>query len=113
MFGAFKSSLTLLGGYLWKVAPRLSNPQKLRLRRRMKMVDENIEVLYQSLKKGDEKLTGHKKIDYLKFDFPKEHEMTPRDKYTTFDKKVKGYRKWVHLVPRWTKKSFRENPKYF
>lgn len=113
MFGAFRSSLTAYGGYLWKRAPRLSPPQKQRLRMRMKQVDHNIEALYQSLKPAQGELTGYKKIDYLKFVLPKEHEMTPRDKYTTFDKKVKGYRKSVHLVPKWTKISFRENPKYF
>lgn len=113
MFGAFKSSLTAYGGYLWKKAPRLSPPQKQRLRRRMQMVDHNIDVLYESLKPKDGVMTGYKKIDALKFALPKEQEMTPRDKYTTFDKKVRGYRKSVHLVPKWTKKSFRENPQYF
>lgn len=113
MFGPFKSTLVAYGGYLWKKAPRLSPPQKQRLRNRMKLVDRNIEILYQSLKPKDTVSTGYKKIDYLKFDFPKESEMVPRDKYTTFDKKVKDYRKSVHLVPKWTKKSFRENPKYF
>merc|ERR1711890_10564 len=113
MFGAFRPSATLSGGYLWKVAPRMSAPQKNRLRRRMKLVDQNIEVLYQSLKLPDQETTGFDKIDHLKFNFPKEHEMLPRDKYTTFDKKAKDYRKSVHRVPKWTKLSFRENPKYF
>lgn len=113
MFGAFKSSLTAQGGYLWKKAPRLSPPQKQRLRNRMRQVDQNIEVLYQSLKPENDVKTGYKKIDALKFSFPKEDEMSPRDKYTTFDKKARGYRKHVHLVPKWTKLSFRENPKYF
>ncbi|XBA47581.1 hypothetical protein SBP28_002054 [Candidozyma auris] len=113
MFGAFRSSLVAYGGYLWKKAPRLSQPQKQRLRRRMQLVDHNIEVLYQSLKQDNSVSTGYKKIDALKFEFPKENEMSPRDKYTTFDKKVRGYRKSVHFVPKWTKKSFRENPKYF
>lgn len=79
----------------------------------MQLVDHNIEVLYQSLKQDNSVSTGYKKIDALKFEFPKENEMLPRDKYTTFDKKVRGYRKLVHFVPKWTKKSFRENPKYF
>lgn len=113
MFGAFKSTLSLSGGYLWKVAPRMSGPQKYRLRRRMKTVDENIEVLYKSLKLDNVESTGYDKIDYLKFQFPKEHEMKPKDKYTTFDKKAKDYRKSIHRVPKWTKLSFRENPKYF
>lgn len=113
MFGAFHSTLTACGGYLWKKAPRLSIPQKARLRKRMRLVDSNIQAIYRSLKVDGERLTGYKKIDYLMFDFPKEKQMTARDKYTTFDKKAKGYRKSVHLVPKWTKKSFRENPKYF
>lgn len=80
----------------------------------MKQVDSNIEVLYQSLLKSPEgTTTGYKKIDYLKFKLPKEHEMSTKDKYTTFDKKVKGYRKSLHRVPKWTKISFRENPEYF
>ncbi|EEQ38976.1 hypothetical protein CLUG_03102 [Clavispora lusitaniae ATCC 42720] len=113
MFGVFRGTLARCGGYLWKKAPRLSPPQKQRLRNRMKLVDRNIEILYQSLKPANAKSTGFKKIDYLKFELPKEAQMSPRDKYTTFDKKSKGYRKSVHLIPKWTKKSFRENPKYF
>lgn len=112
-FGAFRSSGILSGGYLWKFAPRMSGPQKYRLRRRMKQVDENIEVLFQSLKKTDEVDTGFAKIDNLKFNFPKENELSVNDKYTTFDKKVKNYRKSLHRVPKWTKKSFRENPEHF
>lgn len=79
----------------------------------MKAVDQNIETVYQSLKPADSKYTGYAKIDYLKFQFPKEHQLSPTDKYTTFDKKVKGYRKSLHKVPKWTKLSFREFPKYF
>lgn len=117
MFGAFRSSLTLSGGYLWKKAPRLSPPQKYRLRKRMKQVDENIEQIYQGLvqhlQKPNGSPTGFKKIDHLKFVMPKESQMTPRDKYTTFHKNSKEYRKDLHLIPKWTKKSFRENPKYY
>ncbi|ABN65413.1 predicted protein [Scheffersomyces stipitis CBS 6054] len=117
MFGAFKSSPVVSGGYLWKVAPRLSGPQKYRLRNRMKQVDQNIENIYTALvahegkKQGES--TGYAKIDHLKFSMPKESEMAPRDKYTTFTKHSKTYRKDLHLVPKWTKKSFRENPKYY
>lgn len=109
--------MSLLGGYLWKKAPRLSLPQKYRLRQRMKTVDSNIEAIYQGMialqgKQAGEP-TGLSKVDFLKFDLPKEHELAPRDKYTTFDKKVKNYRKDLHLVPKWTKKTFRVFPKYF
>ncbi|EGV60798.1 hypothetical protein PSN45_001412 [Yamadazyma tenuis] len=110
MFGAFRASLTNHGGYLWKSAPRLSSPQKSRLRQRMKTVDANIEAIYQSLPKDHNGLTSYRKVDYLKFKFPKENEMSAKDKYTTFDKKAKDYRKLVFKVPKWTKKSFRENP---
>lgn len=113
MFGPFRSTLSACGGYLWKKAPRLSPPQKNRLRNRMKLVDRNIEVLYKSLKPENEVSTGYKKIDALKFTILPESEMSTRDKYTTFDKKAKGYRKSLHLVPKWTKLSFRLNPKYF
>lgn len=117
MFGAFRSTLTLSGGYLWKKAPRLSAPQKSRLRSRMKQVDSNIDVIYkgiaalQNLEPGAK--TNMKRIDRYYFDWKKEHEMTPHDKYTTFHKNGKNYRKMVHLIPKWTKKSFRENPKYY
>ncbi|OBA23129.1 mitochondrial ribosomal protein L31 [Metschnikowia bicuspidata var. bicuspidata NRRL YB-4993] len=113
MFGAFKSTLAAQGGYLWKKAPRLSMPQKSRLKQRMRLVDQNIDVLYQSLKAAGEETTNCKKIDALYFNLPREKDMVARDKYTTFDKKVKGYRKSVHLVPKWTRTTFRENPKYF
>lgn len=113
MFGAFKSSLVAQGGYLWKKAPRLSVPQKSRLKSRMRLVDRNIDVLFKSLKAANQNTTNCKKIDNLYFNLPKESEMEPKDKYTTFDKKAKGYRKSVHLVPKWTKTTFRENPKYF
>lgn len=79
----------------------------------MKLVDHNIEVLYQSLKVAGQDTTGYKKIDYLKFELPKEAEMLPRDKYSTFNRKAKDYRRSVHLEPKWTKRSFRTNPKYF
>lgn len=75
----------------------------------MKIVDENIKAIFTSLPKQNG-LTNFKKIDHLQYKFPKQHEMKPKDKYTTFDKKAKDYRKLVFKVPKWTKKSFRENP---
>ncbi|RLV95658.1 54S ribosomal protein L31 mitochondrial [Spathaspora sp. JA1] len=117
MFGAFHGSLVRCGGYLWKKAPRLSAPQKYRLRQRMRQVDENIDVIYRGLIEHQGKTvgeaTGFKKIDYLQFEMPKEKDMLPKDKYTTFNKHARNYRKKLHLVPKWTKTSFRENPKYF
>ncbi|KAL6452510.1 MRPL31 54S ribosomal protein L31 [Candida maltosa Xu316] len=105
------------GGYLWKFRPVISTSQKASLKSRMRQVDDNIKTIYEGLiqvqgkNKGES--TGYKKIDYLQFEFPKEHQMSSRDKFTTFNKNWKGYRKPIHRVPKWTKISFRENPKYF
>lgn len=48
-----------------------------------------------------------------KTDMPTEQEMLPRDKYSIFDKKVRGYRKSVHKLPKWTRVSQRLNPPGF
>lgn len=48
-----------------------------------------------------------------KTDMPTEGEMLPRDKYSIFDKKVRGYRKSVHKLPKWTRVSQRLNPPGF
>lgn len=95
----------------------MSAPQKYRLRQRMDVVDNNVDVLYQSILKlkGEQPgaPTGYKKLDRLALEMPREPEMSTKDKYTTFTKHSKTYRKDVHRVPKWTKKSFRQNPKYF
>lgn len=39
--------------------------------------------------------------------------MLPRDKYTMFDRKARGYRKGVHKLPKWTRVSQRLNPPGF
>lgn len=44
---------------------------------------------------------------------PKENEMHPRDKYTVFAPKGVNFRKSVHKVPKWTRKSLRVNPRGF
>lgn len=54
-----------------------------------------------------------KLIERWKADMPTEQEMLPRDKYSMFDKKVKGYRKGVHKLPKWTRLSQRVNPPGF
>ncbi|CAK7893394.1 54S ribosomal protein L31, mitochondrial [[Candida] anglica] len=113
MLGPFRGTLPTFGGLLWKRSWRMSPDQKSRLRKRMQVVDKNIEVLYESLKIQGQETTGHPKLDYLMHTFPKENEMSATDKYTTFNKNSKNYRKSVHHVPKWTKLSFRENPKYF
>ncbi|ODQ77895.1 hypothetical protein BABINDRAFT_177856 [Babjeviella inositovora NRRL Y-12698] len=151
MFGPFRSSLPSFGGLLWKSAYRMSRHQKYRLRRRMKVVDKNIDVLYLGLIKTGRITPGEAKdlndtaklnaevtnmsllnpvnamhepavpatsiipkaIMELKWKFPKEHEMDPKDKYTHYSKYAKNYRKSLHKFPKWTKLSLRENPKGF
>ncbi|KAK5136711.1 hypothetical protein LTR08_002364 [Meristemomyces frigidus] len=193
MFGAFKPSAPLSGGLLWKIPWRMSNPQKLRQRRRLRRVDNIVSVLDSALKRqvasaptltrtwasqpaslpteghnegqatpeelsvtaegqrllaaqADAKLDskrhgrGPKRGDLVagtedrprttltavakeqgtikllerwKAEMPTEGEMLPRDKYTMFDRKAKGYRKGVHKLPKWTRMSQRLNPPGF
>ncbi|ODV98149.1 hypothetical protein PACTADRAFT_78554 [Pachysolen tannophilus NRRL Y-2460] len=110
MFGPFRQSAVALGGLLWKRPWRMSNNQKYRLRKRMQLVDQNIENLYKGLAENN---LSCKAVDFLKNEFPKESEMLPKNKYTVFNKTSRNYRKGVHLVPKWTKKSLRENPEFF
>ncbi|KAK3649667.1 hypothetical protein LTR56_006850 [Elasticomyces elasticus] len=187
MFGAFKPSAPLSGGLLWKIPWRLSPPQKLRHRRRMRRVDNVVSILDTALKRqaatsspshsksepsspsshpshgqatpdelsvtaegrrlldatehstqdalrhgrgprqGDI-LPGTKRtplgdharnegtiklIERWKAEMPTEQEMLPRDKYSMFDRKAKGYRKGVHKLPKWTRVSQRLNPPGF
>ncbi|KAK5170564.1 uncharacterized protein LTR77_005152 [Saxophila tyrrhenica] len=51
MFGAFKPSAPLSGGLLWKIPYRLSAPQKLRHRRRLRHVDNVVSTLDNALKR--------------------------------------------------------------
>lgn len=131
MFGAFKSSNTLLSGLLWKVPWRLSAPQKRRQRQRLKNVDNVIKQLTLGLhvmRCQDKGLTYKESLNTEKMYkprseamrlinkpsfFPKEDEMPSKDKYTVFNKNEDGYRKGVHKVPKWTKISMRRNPKFF
>ena len=54
-----------------------------------------------------------KLIERWKVEMPTEQEMLPRDKYTMFDRKARGYRKGVHKLPKWTRVSQRLNPPGF
>jgi len=54
-----------------------------------------------------------KLIERWKAEMPTEQEMLPRDKYTMFDRKAKGYRKGIHKLPKWTRMSQRLNPPGF
>ena len=76
----------------------------------MQLVDSNVDVLYEGLKANQ---MSSKKVEDLKANFPKEHEMKSKDKYTVFNKHARGYRKGAHFVPKWTKLSLRENPENF
>ncbi|KAF2485113.1 mitochondrial ribosomal protein L31-domain-containing protein [Neohortaea acidophila] len=51
MFGPFKPSAPLFGGLLWKIPWRLSGPQKLRHRRRLRRVDNVVAVLDTALQR--------------------------------------------------------------
>ena len=131
MFGAFKATNTLLGGLLWKIPWRLSAPQKRRQRKRLKDVDNVIKQLTLGLhvmraeskgigytealqmpKKFKPRSEAMRLINKSSF-FPREEQMSSKDKYTVFDKTAKGYRKGIHKVPKWTKISIRKNPKFF
>ena len=131
MFGAFKPSNTLLGGLLWKIPWRMSAPQKRRQRTRLRDVDNVIKQLtlglhvMRSEAKGltyEESLAAKKmykprseamRLINKPSVFPKENQMSSKDKYTVFNKKESGYRKGLHKVPKWTKISLRRNPKFF
>lgn len=71
----------------------MSNPQKYRLRQRLRRIDSIVATVDAALaKKG---LTT-KSVERWKAEMPREEEMRPRDKYSMFDRKVRGYRKGVH-----------------
>ncbi|KAL3229013.1 54S ribosomal protein L31, mitochondrial [Nakaseomyces bracarensis] len=131
MFGAFRGSQVLQGGLLWKVPWRMSSPQKFRQRQRLKAVDDVVENLtlglhvqrcqqkglnYEAALEVKKKYKPRSEVMRLlnrsKY-FPKEFQMSSKDKYTIFDKKSQGYRKGVHKVPKWTKLSLRKNPLFF
>ncbi|KIW00588.1 uncharacterized protein PV09_07941 [Verruconis gallopava] len=107
MFGPFKATSKLLGGLLWKIPWRLSSPRKYRHRLRLKRVDKIVSILDSALSKQGLKL---KAVERWKAEMPAEHEIMPKDKYTVFDRKQRGYRKGIHKVPKWTRISQRINP---
>ncbi|PFH52370.1 hypothetical protein AMATHDRAFT_2107 [Amanita thiersii Skay4041] len=105
MFGAFRPSPVSLSGLLWKVPWKLSPTRKANQRARLKKVDAVIRAVRESGVKCQ--------ALYHALELPKEHEMPPRDKYTVFSPHVKGYRKGIHKVPKWTRLTMRVNPKGF
>lgn len=69
----------------------------------MRRVDSVVEACRSALAR-----TGQtcEPLERLLNEMPRESEMTPRDKYTVFDRKEGGlrrYRKGIHKVPKWTK----------
>ncbi|KAK9894183.1 mitochondrial 54S ribosomal protein YmL31 [Cystobasidium minutum MCA 4210] len=105
MFGAFRASPVCGGGLVWKSPWRMSRTRKANQRKRLKAVDEVIRVV------ASTGLMTRSLEQALQL--PKEHEMDPKDKYTTFSRSAPGYRKSVHKVPKFTRLTLRENPKGF
>lgn len=88
----------------------MSRNQKFRHRKRLQAVDQVIETVYNGLKSLG---ITNAKVNKMFFEFPKESEMKPFDKYFVFNRNSKGYRKGVHKIPKFTRTSHRINPKYF
>lgn len=93
MFGPFRVTSPLSGGLLWKTPWRLSKFQKRRQRMRLRAVDGVVATLDAALAKRGETMES---LERWKREMPTEAEMLPRDKYSIFDRKVKGYRKSIH-----------------
>ncbi|KAJ1672832.1 hypothetical protein EV182_006404 [Spiromyces aspiralis] len=87
--GPFRPTLVALGG---KACTRKAN-----VRKRLRAVDSVIDTLVES---G----VQFKQLELAK-QLPKEHEMQPRDKYTTFSRTARNHRKGVHKVPKFTRKA--------
>ncbi|KAL5614810.1 hypothetical protein BROUX41_004899 [Berkeleyomyces rouxiae] len=107
MFGAFRMTNPLSSGLLWKIPWRLSKFQKRRHRERLRAVDGVVATLDAAMKQTGQTVAA---LERWKAEMPSEEQMMPRDKYTMFDRKVKGYRKGVHKLPKWTRVSQRVNP---
>ena len=60
---------------------------------RLRAVDQVVATLDAALAKKGVTLEA---LERWKAEMPTEPEMMPRDKYTMFDRKVKGYRKGIH-----------------
>ncbi|KAF8311256.1 mitochondrial 54S ribosomal protein YmL31 [Clavulina sp. PMI_390] len=105
MFGPFRSSAVALGGLVWKSPWRLSPTRKANQRLRLKRVDSVIEAVAAS--------GVQCKALVQALALPKQDEMPAKDKYTTFNRTSRGFRKGVHKVPKFTRLSLRENPQGF
>lgn len=121
MFGPFRLTKPLFGGLLWKTPWRISSMQKRRQRKRLRAVDNVVDVVNNALIKnghirplgsgetfkiasnkeiikdeGEPQFTTIKQVERWKAEMPREEEMLAKDKYTIFDRKVKRYRKGIH-----------------
>lgn len=76
-----------------KIPWRLSRPQKARQRKRLRAVDAVVATIDAALAKQNKTA---KVLERWKAEMPREEQMKPKDKYTFFDRKEKGYRKGVH-----------------
>ncbi|KOS16049.1 hypothetical protein Malapachy_3202 [Malassezia pachydermatis] len=103
--GAFRPTSAAFGGLLWKNPWRLSSTRKARVRQRLRDVDTVIETIRAS---GVQCRALDRDLR-----LPKEQEMHPRDKYTVFSPTGVNFRKSVHKVPKWTRKTLRVNPRGF
>ncbi|OMH83715.1 54S ribosomal protein L31, mitochondrial [Zancudomyces culisetae] len=93
--GAFRPSFTPFGGRAWRIPWRLSSTRKANVRKRLRAADSVLDVLIDS---G----VSFKRLELIKT-IPREDQMKSRDKYTTFSRTFKGYRKGIHKVPKFTK----------
>ncbi|KAH3685032.1 hypothetical protein WICPIJ_003969 [Wickerhamomyces pijperi] len=92
----------------------MSQHQKFRHRKRLQAVDGVIAAVFSALKQTSKQETqSYSKLLEKYNRFPKEKEMTPKNKYTIFNRTESGYRKSVHRFPKWTKVSKRVNPEFF
>ncbi|KAL1995897.1 hypothetical protein VTN49DRAFT_763 [Thermomyces lanuginosus] len=107
----FKPTAPLFGGLLWKIPWRLSRMQKARQRKRLRAVDKVVDTVSAALQRNG--LPQTKSIQRWYAEMPREEEMLPRDKYTIYDRKERGYRKGIHKLPKWTRVSQRVNPPGF
>ncbi|KAJ1978687.1 hypothetical protein H4R35_001796 [Dimargaris xerosporica] len=73
----------------------MSSTRKANVRKRLKAADNVVEVLTQS---G----VTCRVLERVRKE-PKENEMLPKDKYFTFSRHGRNYRKGVHRVPKFTR----------
>jgi hypothetical protein len=95
MFGAFKTTFTALGGLVNKRRFRLTKMQKYRQTKRLKQVDQVVDVLAESGVK-------FRALDIARL-APRTEELTPFQKYWVPSKRYRDGFKPINWVPKWTK----------